>query len=112
MPTRELLLQFLRDWEQLTPEQQRVFRLALAKFIDDLRAHGGSRAGLRVKGVRSITGVYELTWAPDGRATFSYGRSVVENEPHIVWRRIGIHSILLEPSGLRICLEPSRLCRR
>jgi hypothetical protein len=96
MPTRELLPQFLRDWEQLTPEQQRAFRTAVAKFVDDLRARRGFRPGLRVKGVRSIAGAYELTWAPDGRATFSYGRSVVEGEPHIIWRRIGTHEILRE----------------
>ena len=97
MPTREVLLEFLRDWEQLTPEQQRAFRTAVAKFIDDLRTRGGFRPGLRVKGVRSVAGVYELTWGPDGRATFSYGRSIVEGEPHIIWRRIGTHEILREP---------------
>jgi hypothetical protein len=47
--------------------------------------------------VRSVAGVYELTWGPDGRATFSYGRSVVEGEPHIIWRRIGAHEILRNP---------------
>ena len=64
MPTREVLPEFLRDWEQLTPEQQQAFRAALAKFIEDLRTRGGfrpgpgrdgpRRPGLRVKEVRSI----------------------------------------------------------
>jgi len=97
MPTREILPSFLRDWEGLTQEQQRAFRLALAKFVDDLRARRGFRSGLRVKDVRGLAGVYELTWASDGRATFSYGRSVVGDEPHIIWRRIGTHEILREP---------------
>jgi hypothetical protein len=97
MPTREVLPQFLRDWEQLIPDQQRAFRAAVAKFVDDLRARRGFRPGLRVKGVRSIAGVFESTWGPDGRATFSYGRSVVEDEPHLIWRRIGTHEILREP---------------
>jgi len=97
MPTREITESFSRDWERLTPEQQRAFRLAVGKLVDDLRAGGGLRAGLRVKGVRGTPGVYELTWASDGRATFSYGRSVVGDEPHIVWRRIGTHEILREP---------------
>lgn len=35
--------------------------------------------------------------APDGRATFHYGDEVKAGEPHIVWRRIGDHSILNEP---------------
>ncbi len=97
MPTREILPQFWRDWASLTQEQQRAFRLAVGKFVDDLREGGGLRAGLRIKGVRGTPGVYELTWASDGRATFSYGRSIVEDEPHIVWRRIGTHEILREP---------------
>lgn len=97
MPTREILPQFSRDWARLTPERQRSFRLAVGKFIDDLRAGRGLRAGLRVKGVRRAPGVYELSWAPDGRATFSYGRSVVGDEPHVIWRRIGTHEILREP---------------
>jgi len=97
MPTREVLQEFLRDWEQLSSEQQHAFRAALAKFIEDLRARGGFRPGLRVKGVRSVAGVYELTWGRDGRATFSYGRSIVEGEPHIIWRRIGTHEILRAP---------------
>ena len=87
----------MRDWERLTPEQQRAFRQAVAKFVEDLRARGGFRPGLHVKGVRSIASVYELTWALDRRATFSYGRSVVEGEPHIIWRRIGTHEILRQP---------------
>jgi hypothetical protein len=97
MPTRDIADSFRQDWERLTPEQQRAFRAAVAKFIDDLRARRGFRPSLRVKGVRTESGVYELTWAPDGRATFSYGRSVVEGEPHIIWRRIGAHEILRNP---------------
>ncbi len=54
-------------------------------------------AGLRVKRVQGTLGVWELTWAPDGRATFSYGEEQVRGEPHVVWRRIGDHSILRQP---------------
>lgn len=97
MRTREILPPFLRDWEQLTPEQQRALRAALAKFVEDLRAGSGFRPSLRVKGVRGAPGVFEMTWARDGRATFSYGRSVLEGEPHIIWRRIGTHDILRRP---------------
>ena len=35
-----------------------------------------------------------MSWAPDGRATFSMGNSVVEGKLHIVWLRIGGHDIL------------------
>jgi hypothetical protein len=37
--------------------------------------------------------VWEMTWAPDGTATFHFGIPVTEGEPYIVWRRIGAHRI-------------------
>ena len=52
---------------------------------------------LRVHRVQGHEGVWELTWAPDGRATFSYGSEVRPGEPHLIWRRIGDHSILRDP---------------
>lgn len=97
MPTREVAESFWPGWQRLTPEQQDAFLVVVDKFVEDLRRGRGFRAGLRVKGIRGAVGVYELTWAPDGRATFSYGRSVVGGEPHIIWRRIGTHEILREP---------------
>jgi hypothetical protein len=65
--------------------------------VEDLRRSTGFRPGLRVKGVRGASGVFELAWAPDGRATFSYGGAVVEGGPHIIWRRVGTHDVLREP---------------
>ena len=97
MPTYEALPQFWQGWEGLTPEQRRAFLGAVEKFVADLRATGGFRAGLRVKGVRGAPGIYELTWAPDGRATFSYGRGGAGREPHVIWRRIGTHATLGTP---------------
>jgi len=41
--------------------------------------------------------VWELTWAPDSRATFHFGNQVREGEPHIIWRRIGTHKIFTRP---------------
>ncbi|MFJ9797706.1 hypothetical protein [Streptomyces sp. NPDC101145] len=52
------------------------------------------RPRLRIKGVRCAPGVYELTWAPDGRATWQYGPEIVQ---HVIWRRIGTHDILTGP---------------
>ncbi|MBM2822662.1 MAG: hypothetical protein HW413_1408 [Thermoleophilia bacterium] len=97
MPTREILPRFWRDWVRLSSEAQEAFLAAADKFVDDLATGRGFRSGLRVKGVRGTPGAYELTWAPDGRATFSYGRSIVGDEPHVIWRRIGTHEILREP---------------
>jgi hypothetical protein len=52
---------------------------------------------LRVKGVRSARGVFEMTWAPDGRATFAFGPERIPGETHIIWRRIGGHEIFKNP---------------
>jgi hypothetical protein len=97
MPTREVAESFWAGWSRLTAVEQDAFLVAVEKFVEDLRTGGGFRAGLRVKGVRGAPGVYEMTWAPDGRATFSYAASVVDDEPHIIWRRIGTHEILRRP---------------
>lgn len=97
MPTREVLESFWRDWDRLSPEDQRAFLAAVEKFVHDLRAGAGIRKGLRVKGVQAARGIYELTWADDGRATFQFGRAVIGDEPHIIWRRIGDHRILERP---------------
>ena len=93
MPTRDVLDSFWRDWDGLTAEQQRAFLAAVRRFVEDLRTRGAFRPGLRVKGVQGARGIYELTWAPDGRATFQYGEEEREGEPHIVWRRIGTHDL-------------------
>ncbi len=97
MPTRDILASFWKDWHTLTPEQQQAFRNAVQEFIADLREGRPFRPGLRVKGVRGHAGVFEMTWAPDGRATFQYGEEVRPGEPHIVWRRIGTHDIFRRP---------------
>ena len=97
MPTRDVLKSFWRDWDALTAEERLAFRGAVAKFVEDLRAGQGLRKGLRVKGVQGARGIYELTWAPNGRATFQFGRAVRDGEPHVIWRRIGGHEILDSP---------------
>ena len=94
MPTFERLRRFDRDFAALAPGQRDAFRRTVAKFVEDLEAGRGFRDGLRVKGVRGAPGVFEMTWADNGRATFSYGRSIREGEPHVVWHRVGTHDIL------------------
>ena len=95
MPTHEERPQFRRDFDGLTREQQLAFLAALSRFIADLR-RGHFRVGLRVKRVQGQAGVWEMTWAPDGRATFQYGAEVREGERHVIWRRIGTHGIFRE----------------
>ncbi|WP_432089360.1 hypothetical protein [Streptomyces sp. bgisy095] len=98
MPTFETTTRFTADLDHLTPAQLRRFRrTALKAFVPDLRTGRRFYPGLRIKGVRSAPGVYELTWAPDGRATWSYGRARTAGDRHIVWRRIGTHDIFARP---------------
>lgn len=97
MPTFTWLARFGSDFDALSPQQQTQFLAAVTLFVEDLARGSGFRAGLRVKGVQGASGVFEVTWAPDGRATFEYGEPVIEGEAHIVWRRIGTHAILAQP---------------
>ena len=96
MPTFARTDRFRRDFAALSPVRQATFRAAAAKFVADLPS-GRFRPGLRVKGVQGAPGVFEMTWADDGRATFEYGSVVREGETHIIWRRIGTHDILTCP---------------
>ncbi len=96
MPTYACTESFRRDFAALTPEQKAAFRRAIEHFVEDLPS-GRFRKGLRVKGVRGARGIYEMTWAGDGRATFEYGPPVREGEVHVIWRRIGTHGILRNP---------------
>ncbi len=97
MPTFEWQALFGRDWEVLTAVQRKAFRDAVAAFVADLAEGKGFRKGLRVRKMQGRDDVWELTWAPDGRATFHFGNPVREGEPHIVWRRIGTHKIFTRP---------------
>ena len=96
MPTYSRTSDFVADCRGLTEAQRVAFKVAVRKFTEDLQ-RGEIRAGLRVKRVRRREGVWELTWAPDGRATFEYGPEDRPGQPHIVWRRIGGHDILDNP---------------
>jgi len=52
---------------------------------------------IRVKGVKGASGVFEMSWASDGRATFQYGSELIKGQTHIIWRRIGTHDIFKRP---------------
>ena len=97
MPTFESLPGFEREYGKLTAAQQAAFKAVVAQFVADLKAGRGFRRALRVKRVWGTARVWEITWAPDGRATWQYGEEHVPGEPHIVWRRIGTRSIFKQP---------------
>ena len=88
---------FGRDWKKLTIESRKRFLTTVTEqFAIDLKA-GRFRPGLRVKRVVATAAVWEMTWAPDGRATFEYGPESRAGEPHVIWRRIGTHEIFRTP---------------
>ena len=93
MPTFDSYARFDRDFKKLSKEDRARFRRVVAEhFVPDVEK-GVFRAGLRVKKVQSSQGVYEMTWAPDGRATWEYGPEQRAGTPHAIWRRVGTHEI-------------------
>jgi hypothetical protein len=73
------------------------FLRAVVLFVADLRDGRGFRKSLRVKKMAGCDDLRELTWAPNGKATFENGASVKEGHPHLRWRRVGTHDIFKRP---------------
>ena len=96
-PTFETAGTFDKDRRALTPENLKRFKVAVAQFVDDLNSDRLPRPGLRVKRVQGTSDVWEMTWAPDGRATFTYGPEAKTGQPHVQWRRVGTHAIFNRP---------------
>lgn len=98
MPTYDVTERFWKDLADLDPLDRPRFRRAVAQFVEDLASESRQpRPGLRVKGVQGAKGVFEMTWAPDGRATFEFGEELRPGEAHVVWRRVGTHDIFARP---------------
>ena len=97
MPTFQKLPRFEKDFGQLSPDDRERFKQAVARFVADLERGKGFRPGLRVGGIQGAPGVFEMTWAPDGRATFELGEPVREGHVHVVWRRVGTHDVFASP---------------
>jgi hypothetical protein len=95
VPTYERTARFDLDLALLGADDRARFREAVVKFVEDLRS-ASFRPGLRVRRVEGAPGVFEMTWAPDGRATFQYGPARGDG-PHVIWRRVGTHDIFGEP---------------
>jgi hypothetical protein len=98
-----VLPRFEADYTQLTAEERRVFKQALATFISAGREHEKKPEGyvwpksLRVERLQG-TPVMAMTWSfsgPDGRATFQL--ETLEGELWVTSRRVGRHSISSQP---------------
>lgn len=95
MPTWETTRRFERDWKLLHADDRRRFRVAVKKFVADLSA-GRFGKGLRVRRVEGTDHIFEMSWAPNGRATFQYGSGPGKG-PHVIWRRVGTHDVFDRP---------------
>jgi len=93
MPTHDETERFWQDWSRLTPVQRAQLSDAVRQMVDDLKSKRPFRAGLRVKRFQRLAGVYEMTWAPNGRALFHLRRFAASGETHITWLRVGTHDI-------------------
>lgn len=100
MPTFDKADQFKRDYADLSPDDRQAFKVAVKKFIEDLKTLPPRqfRGGLRVKPMQDADGIFEMTWEiENGRATFEYGDELSPGDPHIIWRRVGGHAVFGNP---------------
>jgi hypothetical protein len=96
MPTFATTPRFRRDLKALAPEQRARFeKVVREEFVPDIEANQW-RPGLRIKRVHSVPKVWEMTWAPDGRATWEFGAPIRDGVRHVIWRRVGTHDIFAE----------------
>lgn len=92
-PTFEATSEFDNKYKRLSRQEQQQFRAAVRHLVEDLKAKKGFRRALRVKGFKRATGVFEMSWAPNGRALFTIDEEVIKGETHIRWISIGGHEI-------------------
>jgi hypothetical protein len=97
-PTFDRLAQFKRDYAKLTPPQREQFRAAVKKFVAPFSTTPPGDAGATL--VRELTehpGYYELRFATDTRAIYTFGQAIRRGQPHVVWCRIGSDAALDQP---------------
>lgn len=73
MPMHDEFEQFMCEYRALTKDKRRLFRQSVRAMNEDMKAGRPFRNSLRIKGVQGHKGVFEMTWAGDGGATFMYG---------------------------------------
>jgi len=97
MPTHEEDDAFWSDWKHLTPEQQKYFKAKVVDFTRKLQQGIIIPSELGLKKYRRIDGMWEFRFGGDGRALMRFGSQVQPGEMHIIWLRIGTHSIYDNP---------------
>lgn len=97
MATWAAVDRFHRDLNRLPPELRLRFNQAIKPFSQAIDNGAPFPPGLRIKGVQGQKGVFEMAFAPDGRATFEFGQELTRGVPHVIWRRVGTHKIFDRP---------------
>lgn len=96
---------FENEWERVrkSPERRQLFLDACEEFRQAIRRlESGEVRGLppfpaHLRVHHIANGIWSMTWAGDGRATWRYGDSEWVGEVLIWWRRIGGHEIYNDP---------------
>lgn len=95
MPTYEYPEAFFREFRRLPVEQQRRFRAAVAELVTALGQRPPMFPGrLRVKRVQGHLGA---DLCPGRARDVSLRRRGDAGLAHVIWRRVGDHSILRSP---------------
>ncbi|HEY7832048.1 MAG TPA: hypothetical protein VIG30_00670 [Ktedonobacterales bacterium] len=93
MPTYDWETLFINEFKRLSVPDQALFLSAMRQMVRDVKAKRPFHPKLRVKSVTDHPGLFELSWAPNGRAPFVYEPEQKAREAHVIWQRIGGHEI-------------------
>jgi len=100
-PTFDRLAQFKRDYVRLTSTQRELFRAAVKKFVAPLSTTPPGDIGEPlVRELKEHPGFFEMRFARDARAIYTFGKAVRPGQPHVVWCRIGSDDALDRPPAI------------
>jgi hypothetical protein len=88
MTAHQATERFYDDFGKLSDKEQEEFRDATRMLSAELARGRQPPIDLNVRRIKGFTGLYEMTFGINGRATFSVS-APVEGNPTIIWRRIG-----------------------
>ena len=100
-PTFDRLAQFRRDYQKLTGPQRDAFRAAVKKFVAPFSTMPSGDFGEPfVRELKEHPGYFELRFAADARAIYTFGQAIRRGQPHVVWCRIGGNDALDQPPAI------------
>jgi hypothetical protein len=88
---------FATEFGNLSAEDRKAFREAVARFVAALRSGSSPDPSLGISQLVNHPGIYEFHFSKRGRATFHYETEERGKDAEIMWRRIGGHEIYKNP---------------